>query len=256
MRSKRYYANVGIFTVVSAVALVAMIMLLSSGSLFAATVKCETYLVGGVNGLQIGSPVKFNGVPVGKVTGFGFPNIEYGSTGELFSRKPFDQWVIVYFEVSSAGVTSGSELERLLEAGPSEGLRARPSLAGITGGSFIQLQITDHSHSQCGAFPWTPRNMYIPSATSTVDKFLSSIEKLADNLSSTDFRGTVERIDGFFGDADAMLKGDLRQLIRQLRGVADNLDRISQRAETDLGGAIFGNPPPRIAPSNPGGNTK
>lgn len=49
-----------------------------------------------------------------------------------------------------------------------------------------------------------------------------------------------------------MVKGDLRQLIRELRQVADNLTRLTQRAETDLGGALFGQPPPRIPPNDPG----
>jgi hypothetical protein len=251
MTSKTYYANVGIFTIVSAVALIALILLLSSGSLFAATVKCETYLVGSVNGLQVGSPVKFNGVPVGKVTGFGFPNFTYGKTSDLFERKPFDQWVTVYFEVKSPHIKTTDELMRLVELGPSEGLRAQPALAGITGGAFMQLQIMDHP-SKPFEFPWKPETVYIPSAPSTVDKFLTSVEKVAQNLSNTDFQGTIARVDTFFTDADTLVKGELRQLIRELRQVADNLDRVSQRAETDLGGALFGQPPPRIAPSDPG----
>ncbi|MBL9141546.1 MAG: MCE family protein [Phycisphaerae bacterium] len=251
MTSKSYYANVGIFTIVSAVALVSLVLLLSSGSMFAARVKCETYLVGSVNGLQVGSPVKFNGVPVGQVTGFGFPNFTYGTTGELFERKPYDQWVTVYFDVKTPHIKSTDELRRLVETGPSEGLRAQPSLAGITGGAFVQLTIMDHP-SAPPAFPWKPDNIYIPSAPSTVDKFLSSIEKVAQNLSHTDFQGTIARVDTFFVDADTLVKGELRQLIREMRQVADNLDRVSQNAKTDLGGAIFGQPPPQLAPSNPG----
>lgn len=252
MRSGRYYTNVGIFTLLSAGALVALIMLLASGSFFAATVRCETYLEGSVNGLQVGSPVKFNGVPVGQVTGFGFPNITYGAPDELFSRKPYDRWVTVYFEVKSPYTGTQSDLRKLVEAGPSEGLRAQPSLAGITGGAFIQLAIAKHASEPAQTFPWTPEHVYIPSAPSTVDRFLSAIEKVAQNLSRTDFEGTVARIDGFFANADAMVRGDLTDLVRELRQVADNLDRVSQRADTDLGGALFGQPPPRFAPSDPG----
>lgn len=255
MRSKNYYTNVGIFAIVSCAALVALVVLLSSGSLFAATVQCETYLVGSVNGLQVGSPVKFNGVPVGKVTGFGFPNLTYGTPGELFARKPYDQWVTVYFEVKSPHIPTSAELRRLVEAGPNEGLRAQPSLAGITGGAFIQLHISSHP-PEAQTFPWTPEHVFIPSAPSTVDRFLSAVEKVAQNLSATDFQGTMARVDTFFFDADTLVKGDLRQLVREFRRIADNLDRVTERAETNLGGTLFGQPPPRLVPSDPGGQGK
>lgn len=252
MTSRNYYVNVGIFTLLSTGALVALILVLSSGDMFAAKVRCETYLTNGVNGLQVGSPVKFNGVPVGEVTGFGFPNITYGAPDELFMRKPYDQWVTVYFEIKSRHTGTSMDLRHLAEAGPAQGLRAQPALAGITGGAFINLQVFTHDASAPLSFPWTPEYVYIPSAPSTVDKLLASIEKVAENLSRTDFAGTIRRIDDFFGSADALMQGDLRQLIVELRQMANNLERLSQRAKTDLGGVLFGQPPPRLAPSNSG----
>ncbi len=254
MTTRNYYINVGLFTLVSAAALVALVLVVASGDLFAAKVRCETYLIGGVNGLQVGSPVKFQGVPVGEITGFGFPNITYGTEEQLFARKPYDQWVTVYFVVQSRYTGSSEDLHQLVESGPSQGLRAQSALAGITGGAYLNLKVEDHHLNPPQTFPWKPVNVFIPSVPSTVDKFLAAIERVADNLSRTDFAGTIGRIDSFFGDADALVKGDVTQMIQELRQTADNLERLSQRAKTDLGGTLFGQPPPQLSPSNPGGS--
>jgi hypothetical protein len=87
-----------------------------------------------------------------------------------------------------------------------------------------------------------------------VDKFIAAIEHVADNLSRSDFAGTISRIDSFFTDADALLKGDVRQMVQELRQTADNLERISQRAKSDPSAILFGQPPPQLPPSNSGGS--
>lgn len=281
MKSRNYYRNVGIFTLVSAGVLVTLLIILSSGSLFAPRVQCETYIVGSAKGLQVGSPVMFHGVPVGQITRFGFPNITYGAADQIFSRKPYDEWVTVYFVVESKAFSSAGDLQRVLEDGPKQGLRAQPSMAGITGGAYIELTIVPDGHAKPPEFPWTPQYTYIPSAPSTMDKLIASLEKVSENLAKTDFAGTVKRVDQFFANADSLVKNDLAPmmvsarslvdnmndvvaqnrtdiflLIQQMRDLAGNLEQVSERAKTDMSGLIFGAPPPRLPPSNPGGTSK
>ncbi len=266
MTSRNYYRNVGIFTLVSTAVLVVLLIVLSSGSLFAPRVKCETYIVGSAKGLQVGSPVMFHGVPVGQITSFGFPNITYGAADQIFSRKPYDEWVTVYFVVESKVFNSADDLRRVLEEGPKQGLRAQPSMAGITGGAYIELTIVPDSHAKPPEFPWTPQYTYIPSAASTMDRLIASLEKVSENLAKTDFAGTVKRVDQFFANADSLVdnvndmvaqnRTDIFLLIQQMRELAGNLEQVSERAKTDMGGLIFGAPPPRLPPSNPGGSSK
>lgn len=68
MGKKTSTTAIGVF-VIGAIALtVISVIVFGSGKLFATTVPCVFYFKGSVQGLLIGSPVKFKGVQVGEVT--------------------------------------------------------------------------------------------------------------------------------------------------------------------------------------------
>ncbi|MFM7897406.1 MAG: MlaD family protein, partial [Actinomycetota bacterium] len=58
--------RVGIFVIVSASLVLGGVIAIGSGSIFKDTEIIETSTTESVNGLQIGSPVKYRGVPIGE----------------------------------------------------------------------------------------------------------------------------------------------------------------------------------------------
>ena len=69
MSAQANYYKIGLFVVIAIVLTIGFVVVLGAGSLFQKTIIVETYINGSVQGLTVGSPVKFRGVPIGKVKG-------------------------------------------------------------------------------------------------------------------------------------------------------------------------------------------
>jgi len=60
---------IGAFVVFGLGLLMASVVILGSGTFFTKNIPCVAYFSGSVKGLSIGSPVRFRGAVIGKVTG-------------------------------------------------------------------------------------------------------------------------------------------------------------------------------------------
>jgi ABC-type transporter Mla subunit MlaD len=65
--NKLSYFKIGLFVISASVLAIIGILVLGAGALFQRTALVETYIEESVQGLDIGSPMKFRGVQVGKV---------------------------------------------------------------------------------------------------------------------------------------------------------------------------------------------
>src|SRR5215475_6018034 len=68
MAEEAKYRRLGVFVFAALALLVGALFLLGGRSLFEPTYTFETYFNDSVAGLEIGSPVRFRGVPLGQVT--------------------------------------------------------------------------------------------------------------------------------------------------------------------------------------------
>lgn len=94
--NKANYAKIGFF-ILSGVALVMVAIAIAGARVFRTeTVLAETYFTESVTGLDIGSAVKYRGVPVGTVKEIGFVYNEYEkSPNELPSQDNMRQILVV-----------------------------------------------------------------------------------------------------------------------------------------------------------------
>jgi phospholipid/cholesterol/gamma-HCH transport system substrate-binding protein/paraquat-inducible protein B len=74
------YFKVGIFVITASVIAIIGVILLGVGSVFQKNFLVETYIDESVQGLDVGSPVKFRGVPIGKVEEISLTSVEYATT--------------------------------------------------------------------------------------------------------------------------------------------------------------------------------
>jgi len=92
MSQKANYFKLGLFIIASVAVFLAIVLALSAGQLFKRTVPIETYFNESVQGLDVGSAVKFRGVQIGRVTGIGFTATTYQQDQPPQERK---QYVLV-----------------------------------------------------------------------------------------------------------------------------------------------------------------
>ena len=237
MSQQANYFRLGLFIIAAVAAFVAIVLALSAGQLFKRTVTMETYFNESVQGLDVGSAVKFRGVQLGRVTSVGFTSTKYQQDLPPHQRK---QYVLVETEVQPelVGARGERQPERLQDM-IAAGLRVRLAPVGITGTAYLEIDYVEPRTNPLLEIAWTPEYFYIPSAPSTYNRIISGAQNFLAKLSETDIDGFMTDIQvlvrtandklgelpvgALAYDASATLK-EIRQLAAQVNKIASSPD--------------------------------
>ena len=85
MGNKGAFLRVGLLIVVGVVAILGLILFLS-GDRFKRGQTFETYFTESIQGLEVGAPVKYRGVSLGRVTAMGLVSAEYAASQDARRR--------------------------------------------------------------------------------------------------------------------------------------------------------------------------
>lgn len=192
--------------------------------------RAVTYFDESVQGLEIGSPVKFRGVTIGTVAGITVAP----------DKRHVEVSVDVYTEVL---VRLGLRKEgETLAPGASfvpENLRVQLASAGLTGIKFLQLDFFDIQLHPRPDLPFPEPDNYVPAAESTLKSLeevattsLSRLPPLLDRIKSL-----AERLDGTLVEVDAPGLSRRTQTLlgtvdEKLRGV--DVAALASRVESTL----------------------
>ncbi len=188
MSSSATHFKVGAF-VLTAVALgVGGTILLGAQSLFQTTETLETYSTESVDGLTVGSPVKFRGVTIGSVSEITFVNLVYGRQ-PTSQEHVLDSMVLIRMKVLDQliGVNDEVEFNADVIASVKAGLRAQLVSAGITGGLYLQFIYSTDSEKLVAAPTWTPAYPYVPAMPSRLNELLDGIEAIVQGIKGVEF---------------------------------------------------------------------
>jgi paraquat-inducible protein B len=227
--------KVGIFVIVSVALGLGSVIALGSGTMFKQTATIETSTTDSVNGLQVGSPVKYRGVPIGEVTAIAFADRYYEEQGTDEESFDFASPVVIRMKVrlDMFGPEQTDLFTKDLENGVARGLRARLTSAGLTGGLFVDLDLNDPTRFVAVKPRFTPAYPYVPSAPSNLDQLIDRIGVIAANLSEVDFASigsslqkTVEDIDGVVNRRVDPMLADAKAFIGELRASNERVQKI------------------------------
>jgi paraquat-inducible protein B len=246
------FLRVGLL-IVGGWALVAGLVWFFAGEKLSHGLAFESYFGESVEGLEVGAPVKYRGVTVGRVTETGLVTAEYGTHNlplEL-DQKTY-RLVFVRFVVDAAriGLPAAQVADPTIAVGL--GLRVRLASQGITGLTYMEADFVDPEKYPAMDVPWTPRDPYIPSMPSTLlelknqaTEFLAKLNKLDLDALSTSLVGLVAdlRADVAHGDVhetlarsaellrtldDAVRTADLPGVSADLRQTLDSVRAVAQ----------------------------
>jgi paraquat-inducible protein B len=168
--------KLGLFVVVGLALFLVVLVFLGANRLQRETVTYTTFFDESVQGLDVGSPVKFRGVTIGNVADIGI----------AADRR--------HVEVSCGIVVSQLESLKLLDTTPKKhvlpfgrkapatlavpaDLRMQLDSAGITGVKFVSIDFFDVTDNPAPVLPFpTPEN-YVPAAPSTMKSLEDAIVK-------------------------------------------------------------------------------
>lgn len=227
MSAKSNHFKIGLFIITACIIATAGIVILGVGAIFEDRLEAETYFDTSVQGLDIGSPVKYRGVTIGRVEEINIAGLEYPEATSL---------VLVRFSISYKCllVKFKDDLEEGLTTAVENGLRARITPQGVTGTAYLELDYLPLNITPPMLITWKPNTIYIPSTPSIIATLSQSLTKIMTSLDNTDLKGITDRLEASLGAAVAALEGaDIKSLSDQAEGLLKEL-RVSNEQLTAL----------------------
>ncbi|TJZ72921.1 MlaD family protein [Chitiniphilus eburneus] len=216
------YFRLGLFVVVGIAIGTLLFVAFGAGRWFTNTVIVETYFDESVQGLDIGSPVKYRGVALGSVSEISFTSNKYDTP------HGGPQYVLVEMQLKPHrfGKNGGNTVsQEELNAQIARGLRVRLAPQGLTGTNYLEIDYVDPRQNPPLAISWRPDEPYIPSAHSAVAKIMDAAQNLITKAQNLDIDGTVDRLNHLLDTADRQLN-DV-----PFKALSESLLRVSQRLE-------------------------
>jgi ABC-type transporter Mla subunit MlaD len=183
------YWKIGLFVVIGAGALVALLLVVGARNWSKETVQYVTYFDESVQGLERGAPVKFRGVTIGTV--------------EVIGMAPDRRLVDVRMELdeSSVGI-----LQSAVNAdGGASVARTQLAQAGLTGQRFVLVDVFDAKRYPEQALPFPAPERYLSSVPSTLVQIENAVVQTSDQLPIIAERAVqaLSKIEGTLASIDA-----------------------------------------------------
>ncbi len=222
--------KLGLFVLFGCATLVGALFWLGAVRLGRDTFIAVTYFDESVQGLDVGSPVKFRGVPIGTVS--------WITVAEDRRHIQVNSEIDLAILEELGLVRMGDEPEAVEFIGPE--LRFQLVSTGLTGGKFLQADVVDPSEHPPPELPFEPPRNYVPSMTSTLEsleqdlvatarllpELVNQLTRFTENLDQILIQSDVESV-------SILLQQTLDEAYREL--LALDLGALQGRADRLLG---------------------
>ena len=223
MSNRANYFKIGVFVLAGFSLLAAALIFLGAGNVFRPRIYLETYVDGTVQGIDLGSPVKFRGVQIGRISKVDF-------CFNIYGPQPGEERLdYVYLEMEvDVQVFDGmftEDITPVVEQAVRQGLRVKLQPQGVTGLNFAELNyVSDPALFPPLQISWTPRHHYIPSAPGTLTSLVESLNKLMDTFGGLELGPTLKGVDQA-----------LKNFNTTLEGFSSSMDKLDlSKVSTDL----------------------
>ncbi|HZQ63309.1 MAG TPA: MlaD family protein [Casimicrobiaceae bacterium] len=228
--TKANYFKLGLFVIGAVIAGIVVILVIGSGRWLQPRFTIETYFNESVQGLDIGSKVKYRGVVIGEVTRITFTYVRYELDKPISERM---RYVLVEAQVQPrlVGGRAVGDITRPENASleVERGLRIRLAPQGITGTNYLEMDYVEPIPPPL-PIDWVPENTYIPSAPSTVTQFVTAASEIIDRLHRLDVEGTIQNLN--------RLLVSLNDRVNDIntKGLTERAARVLDRADATIAG--------------------
>ena len=215
MSAETKYFKLGAFVLAGVAIAVGTVVVLGAGTLTRKKFLAETYVDESVQGLDVGAPVKFRGVLVGRLEKIEFAGIQYTAKDDRIGL------VIGFYPETLKGFAKddpGARLKELVE----QGLRVRLASGGLTGGLYLEIENFDPTTHPAPRIPWQPAYPYLPSVPSTNARLMQRVENVLGHVENM-------RVDVISEKVVALL-GELDKLVVTIRPAVDDIRKFTDEA--------------------------
>lgn len=233
MSAKASYFKIGVFVISAVTIAVIAVIILGAGALFQEKVMVETYVDGSVQGLDVGSPVKFRGVQIGNVEDISFVDTEYDLKPGSEDSFQYGRYVMVEMAIQPGELSGDPEhVQSLLKREIERGLRVRLASQGVTGTAYLEVDYLDPKDNPPLKIGWEPRSYYVPSAPSTITRITDSLERILSNLRELDLQGITEGLKESLSVVTKVIEdANVKGIGEQVEDLIMDIDKIIEKGE-------------------------
>ncbi|HEX7899689.1 MAG TPA: MlaD family protein [Planctomycetota bacterium] len=199
MSAQVRYVRLGMFVLVSAAIAAGAVVVFGAGNILRGKFLVESYIDESVQGLDGGASVKFRGVQVGRVESIGFARSKYGVDDTRVR-------VVIALSPDDASSLGKGDPAQVFKEFVDRGLRARVASQGLTGGTYIELDMLDPEKHPPPSHTWAPEHPVLPSVPSTGNRLMASAESFLVRLEKVKIDELVERVIGLAEEVGKSLK--------------------------------------------------
>ena len=199
---------VGLFVTCSIIIIVGAIIWLGANKFFRENEYFVTYFDGSIEGLDKGSPVKYQGVPVGSVTDVGI--------------APDGKLIQVTIQIES-----NVKIDKKM--------RIKLEFAGIAGGRFLQLHYPETADAarQHPKLHFEPPYSVIPSTTTGLAEIEFAAKDILNNMREFDVRGVSDDTKRFLSSTSTLIENqEIYETITSLKEATSALANVLQKADS------------------------
>lgn len=190
MKNKISPAAIGMFVMAASIIAVAAVMVFGAAKFFSRTENFISFFSESVNGLDVGAPLKYKGVKIGKVEGIfisSSKNIKESSVSVVYS--------IDIDQLRRKTGTDFKDYSDWMDEQIAEGLRAKLNYQSIvTGMLYIELDFIADKGEKYDLKYGDTRFKEIPAAKSGLSELAKGFEKTMADVAKIDFAGIGQNV--------------------------------------------------------------
>jgi len=246
MKTEENHYKIGLFVIGATLLLVAGLVFFGAGHWFQKKVMIESYFDESVQGLESGSPVKFQGLKIGEVESINTVAYLYGDQLTEWERLDRGRYVVVTMSITSyeaVDLSAETHADQIATA-VAGGLRFRLASIGLTGTKFVEASYFEPGRSPALEVSWQPRHPYIPSAPDAINHIIDNVEELMVRLSAVDLEGMLINIDAAVVSAREAIDGlNTPALSGEVLALATELRTATEQVNIFLSDPALANAP-------------
>ncbi len=225
MSQKANPRQIGTFVIAALAVFIGTFLLINKDKFFSESSKSVLYFDGSVKGLNVGSPVVFNGVPVGRVIGISLVTDiqDMNIRIPVYIEADEDSFIVL----NKDGHRSGNR-EELMEKLIQKGLRAKLITQSVlTGQMMIDLSFYPNSPLILHGNTKFPE---IPTLPSTIEELSKTFQDMPIRQTIARFNSSLEQFDRFM----ALLNKEAPRIVKDAGEVATTLAKTSKKADKTM----------------------
>jgi paraquat-inducible protein B len=226
MISRAQKLKLGSFVLVGLGLAIAIVLVLAGGSWRERSIAAHTHFAESVQGLEIGAPVKFRGVPIGVVDDI------------AISSRDLDIRVEIKLNEDRIMPSNGHGAhEFLAEMVNERGARCRLELAGITGMKYIDINF-----HETGTPPPMPENesgdsFHIPSTPSLLQGLTTDFSAALMKIARIDFEAIGKQLENLLVSINSVVdESDLTKIATHTATTLEHVSKLAENLSATLSG--------------------